>query len=1002
MQKYFNTVADPRGNVLGGAVVTVRDSVGNLVALYEDDETTAIANPLRSDATGGFSFRAANNAPEEEYTATIVHPGIVTLAVTFRLYDPDDDDSPANAAASAAAAAAQAAIATTKANEAATSAAASAAAASAAATTALATFVEMGPFIRNQDADYPLKAVARDGVTSAEYSLLNEILLDVRVRGAREGYYYAIKYINNGSVLIPGATADGWVVEEYAIATYGTAAVSRAIVNVADPAPTIPRVGGVETIIVNSPTARQDGLFLEITLDTTKLPTYGTRVTTVAPGTPAYSWVIDPACYDYTVERTLAKYTTADAATLAAATAYSDTKDSLLINGGRKLPLRQMTRASITSVENTSWSNLLLDVKVINARVGEYYQIAYQQNGASLDGESVYDWIITAFDAATFATVGTATTLVSYQVATYGAQQQIDRTSGVQTVSLTPVSRTEMRFDITVDASKLPTVGTPISSISSSAAAGWSWIIDPSRYFYVDARIAANATAIAAASAASALLDSLLINGGKKFPLRQMTRATVTSVEHTSWSNLLLDVRVINARVGEYYQVAYQQNGASLDGETTLDWVINAFDAATFATVGTAITLVSYQLATYGAQQQVVRAGGVQTISLYPVSRPEMRIDITVDASRLPAAGTPINSLSSSASLGWSWIIDPSRYFYDDPRLADEPTPGALYWEVTSAGAFVSFASGTSKLYRVKIGPTGFNSLPNIAQIWTAPAGPLASATWTSVSTYSTDWLPPMVVEAVAGGDGGSSIFTGGNHGSSGGASGSLTARNIAFHILPEGVPTADGESGYCEEMRILIVNELMAYNTITFPRYVVRQAFTLTIRPGEITVGTEVSALEAITVSTDYGPQLVTTGFDDTQIIPGGATASRIAYDNAATSGTKAAAPKAFGIVLKDPTNGQLSMWIDRAYEYGDARNVGAAEALVRGGGGATHKFYNAVVRGAPLALVAGDSYRWRGGYSLQAPGLPGANIDSFFSANRGGETVFITTMADATFSIS
>lgn len=663
--------------------------------------------------------------------------------------------------------------------------------------------VSMGQLVRNQGANFPLKSATRDGMVSAASAELNSILLDIRVIGARAGYYYAIKYLNNGSTAVAGAKPDGWVIEEYPVGSYATAAVPRTVVSSSDDAPAIPRVGAIETVVVSS--TRQDGLFFVITLDPSKLPAYGTFVRANNSGLAAWSWVIDPSCYDYQYER----------------------------------------------------------IKAI-----------------------------------------------------------------------------------------LPA-------------------------------------------------DSLLINSGKAFPLRQMTRAGVTSQEEPRWSNLLLDVKVINARPGEYYQIAYQQNGANLDGEATTDWVIQAFDAATFASSGVPTVLVSYQKATYGAQQQIDRAGGVQTISLYSASRPSMRFDITLDASKLAAAGTPINSLQSSASLAWSWIIDPSRYFYEVPNASSSPAAIGVRWDYIGDSVYVSFASGANKLYRVKIGPTGYNSLPNIAQISAAPMGNIETAAWVEIASYTTDWFPPMIVQATQNGDGGAQIFTGGNHGSDGGAGGSNTARNIAFHVLPDGVPKASGTSGYCEEMRLLIVNELMAYNTITLGRYVVRQAFSVTIRAGEVNLSAEVKALEPVNVINDYGPQMVSTGFRGTQIFPGTAL-GRVAYDNAANSGAKSAAPKAFSIVLQEPTSGQLAMWLDRGYEHGDGRSVGDAEPLVRGGGGANHKFYCAVVRGANLPVAAGESYRWRGGYALQAPGLRAAALDSFFACHRGGNPTFFSVMPDASYMVA
>jgi hypothetical protein len=59
MQRYYDTVTDQRGNALAGARVAVQ-SGGTNVAIYSDDGVTLKTNPMTTDASGGFSFYAAN------------------------------------------------------------------------------------------------------------------------------------------------------------------------------------------------------------------------------------------------------------------------------------------------------------------------------------------------------------------------------------------------------------------------------------------------------------------------------------------------------------------------------------------------------------------------------------------------------------------------------------------------------------------------------------------------------------------------------------------------------------------------------------------------------------------------------------------------------------------------------------------------------------------------------------------------------------------------------
>lgn len=156
----------------------------------------------------------------------------------------------------------------------------------------------------------------------------------------------------------------------------------------------------------------------------------------------------------------------------------------------------------------------------------------------------------------------------------------------------------------------------------------------------------------------SFLVDSLTVNRGKGYPLRQKIRAGVTSVQSSSWNTFLLDVVVVNARQGEYYRLSYQANE---NGGNGFNWIIEKYDSATYATTAAGrVELIPLA----GTQPQFTRAGGIQTVILVPASRPEMQFKITVDPAGLPAAGTPINSNSNSAFEAWSWIIDESCYTY--------------------------------------------------------------------------------------------------------------------------------------------------------------------------------------------------------------------------------------------------------------------------------------------------------------------------------------------------
>ena len=61
MQHYFDTVLDRAGNVIGGAIITVKDhATGNLVTVYNNSNGTSPINIILTDTNGSFDFYIPN------------------------------------------------------------------------------------------------------------------------------------------------------------------------------------------------------------------------------------------------------------------------------------------------------------------------------------------------------------------------------------------------------------------------------------------------------------------------------------------------------------------------------------------------------------------------------------------------------------------------------------------------------------------------------------------------------------------------------------------------------------------------------------------------------------------------------------------------------------------------------------------------------------------------------------------------------------------------------
>ncbi|SDE41785.1 hypothetical protein [Paraburkholderia lycopersici] len=663
----------------------------------------------------------------------------------------------------------------------------------------------------------------------------------------------------------------------------------------------------------------------------------------------------------------------------------SSALDALSINRGKAYPLRSMTRAGTTSAAMTQWNNLILKVSVRGAEAGKYYRIGYQTNEAAVGSGSPFSWTLTEHSAADFATTDAGYVVIQNYT---NPAPSIDRNGGIQTITIAPVQRPNLRFDITIDAAQLPASGGSIDSNSSNSRPAWSWIIDPSCY-------------VQSAPASSITVDSMSINSGKVYPLKAATRGGVTSNANAAMNALVLGVKIINGDATKVYRVAYQQNGATLSGVVAYDWIVEEYDAATYSTAPVRTILMSYDDSVYGAQQQISPTGGIQTVRLYPPARPNMRIEITCDASQLPAAGTTVDAYSASTKDGYSYIVDPSCV--DLPRSTGLQAGAwnyeGLYWTYSTANGgtlIVIFRSG-SWLYQIEFGPKGPNSIPDTRRVLRAALGDPSIAAWTTIVDNASggDWAGPLIFSAVNNGDGSTSKnYTGGNHAADGNSSGGPSARNVSFIVLADGAPvTADASAGVAATIKLIAVNEIFAYNTVSLGRYVVRETVRFDLFPGIVGVKKHVQALEDVLMLQDNGPQTFTVGFQAGTFIYYGANNARTAFTSVTNSGTKSANPNVWAIVFQDAGNGQLGAWMDRAFGIGDGRYVKSTWPYIRGGGASNTKFYHAaIVDDAGIPLAAGASYEWRGGWAWQQAASVSANLDSVMTVNQGDERVVAT----------
>lgn len=633
--------------------------------------------------------------------------------------------------------------------------------------------------------------------------------------------------------------------------------------------------------------------------------------------------------------------------------------NSLTVNRGKSYPLRPAVRGGVETGGHPVWDRLLLDVVVDGATPGEIYRIAYQQNNALLEGVYAYDWIIQVSDKEGYTSSGSVTDLVGYRDNVYGPQQQLDPAGGVQTVVLYPTSRPWMTIYLTIDASQLPPVGNAIGSMTTSQLGG-SWIIDPSCYRY---------------ARGDEENGYWMSNQGRKAPLKSLTRGGVVSSGSDFLIKAILDVAVVGARPGYYYGIRYFKNGVSVAGNIQDGWaieevLIDGFEESVFD-IGeqNVVNIRDYA-------PDIDRSLGVQTIRVDAPGR-DLSFYITLDPQYFPEFGTYVGAYLPGHP-GYSWVIDPARYYHGTAIAPISPSEaGSLTYSVNEYGqCLISWKSG-DRFLRWGFGPNGANALPNFSGIYSSIDG----ITYSAVSTFTTDWLPPLIFQVASEPEYTTEMgFTGGNHLLVGGMQ---TARNVLYKLYADGALVNPGTSGVCQKLTAIVVNEVMAANTVSLERYAARQSFAVSFSPGVAEVSCEFRALEDLRVSSDYGPQLVSTGFNDTQLFLDGQFAGRIAFDSASNSGPFSDYPDAWAVILQSSVNGQLASWLDHSYGVGNGAHVAPAEPRIRGGGGTSTKQYHAAIRNmtTPLQMAAGDTYQWRGGYALSAPVVAGEGFDSELS---------------------
>lgn len=644
-----------------------------------------------------------------------------------------------------------------------------------------------------------------------------------------------------------------------------------------------------------------------------------------------------------------------------AAAAVADI-DELTINSGKAYPLRPVERNGVTSVPNAAMDNAIVGVIIHGARPGKYYKIGAYANGSSFFGVGTEEgWAITEHTSSTYATLSDST-----QVQNIADSAPAIPASGlVERISMVSTRIPGIVVEIWVNTGKLPDRGTYIRA-SSSSDDGYSWIIDPDRYDFG--------------------VNSLTLNNRQNYPLKPKNRGGTTSAASRIFNEALRDIKLIGPAsqlAGKYFRLSYLQNNAVLSGVAANGIRVEEYDASTYESAGTGVSIHTPTDAPASYDRD---AGGIQTFSLEMKERPELTLLVTLDVDRLPAKGTAVNASSSSANAAWSWIIDQDCLVPVSIRKAVVPELRPLYVEYSASTKALLVASKASNggWVRMRFAPVGYNSLPNPTSVSFTTAENPAGASWTQVYSMTSEHFGVLHVEAVNDGDSGPRIATGGNHGSNGSAGGDQTAANVVFDVFVDEKRLTADFAGYADSASALVVNDVMGWNTISFPRYVIRQSFQCLWSVRSLSITGTYTALEEIKVRRDRSIQGASS-WASTVMFAGGGGHERETVANDIDSGSRSDFPNVWAVSLKGASFDMVG-WVDRSFGIADGQYVDAAEELALL---ASNKFYSSVIYGAAATYPMSDGaeYQWRGGYYFDRMQSASPPIDSRFAAVAGGE---------------
>ena len=297
-------------------------------------------------------------------------------------------------------------------------------------------------------------------------------------------------------------------------------------------------------------------------------------------------------------------------------------------------------------------------------------------------------------------------------------------------------------------------------------------------------------------------------------------------------------------------------------------------------------------------------------------------------------------------------------------------------WNQSTGHLTVGYKTG-EKWYQVIFSKKSINNTFSILGFGVANAYgedgtliPIENAKFKLKGNSVTDWLSPVMVEAISNGGADPIIYTSGSHGTDGASGGHPTANSVLVQVYLDNMPfnLVRDFRMVSKTVKILTVNHVRAYNTVSSNRSVLEEYFTIEINGSGIHISKRGLALEPIKMLADNGCQMNMSGLTPTPLntyLMFGANQSKRRQMNsdAFNSGPLLSHPKVYGISIRHVSGTEFASWIDPNFGVGNYSYVPDKLFALRfrGKGKVYYRLFHI---SAPLTLQTGQHYSWRGGY--------------------------------------